>query len=509
MGIHLANGAAGIRALWREPAPLRAVARLDAYPWFVVGTVCIGAFMGQVDASIAQLVLPELEPEFHASVGAVAWVSVAYLLVVAAMLPVFGRLADMLGRKLLYCIGFLVFVTGSGLCGLAPSLEMLIGARVLQGLGAGLLGANSLAIVVTAAGDARRGRALGMLAAAGAIGLSAGPALGGLLIGLFNWRWVFWINVPAGLLGALIGLLVLPQTERQRTPGRFDLIGAGLLIPALALLLLALNEGGRAGLGSSLLIGPILAFLALLIGFVRREQRTKSPLIDLGLFRNPVFVAGNAVGLLAYAILFGVFFLMPFVLERVYGDSPLTAGLRLTVIPAAMGLAAPASGALYDRHGARSLRVIGMLAVLGSLLLLSFFIDGNAARLPFVTAALALFGIGEGMFTAPNNSAVMGSAPATETGQAGGLLNMMRTLGMSLGISIASVILARQLPVLTDRAGATLGVPAHDLIRAATAAFAAFAALAGVAALLSLVRASRQNPEPTGRRRALDIAVRE
>jgi MFS family permease len=126
-------------------------------------------------ASIAQLVLPELEPEFHASVGAVAWVSVAYLLVLAATLPIFGRLADMLGRKLLYCIGFLVFVTGSGLCGLAPTLEMLIGARVLQGLGAGLMSANSVAIAVTAAGDARRGRALGVQAAAQAVGLSARP----------------------------------------------------------------------------------------------------------------------------------------------------------------------------------------------------------------------------------------------------------------------------------------------------------------------------------------------
>ena len=312
MGIHLPSGAAGIRALWREPPPLLAVARLDAYPWFVVGTVCIGAFMGQVDASIAQLVLPELEPEFHAPIGAVAWVSVAYLLVVAAMLPVFGRLADMLGRKLLYCIGFLVFVIGSGLCGLAPSLEMLIGARVLQGLGAGLLQANSVAIVVTAAGDARRGRALGVQAAAQAVGLSVGPALGGLLIDLFNWRWVFWINVPAGLLGALIGVLVLPRTERRDNPGRFDLIGAGLLVPALVLLLLALNEGGSAGFGSWLLIGPILVFLALLIGFVRREQRTESPLLDLSLFRNSVFVAGNAAGLLSYAILFGAF-----------GDAPL------------------------------------------------------------------------------------------------------------------------------------------------------------------------------------------
>ena len=380
----------GILAVWREPAPLRALARLDVYPWLVVGTVCIGAFMGQVDASIAQLVLPELEPEFHASVSAVAWVSVAYLLVVAAMLPVFGRLADMLGRKLLYSAGFLVFVTGSALCGLAPSLGMLIGARVLQGLGAGLLQANSVAIIVAAAGDARRGRALGLQSAAQAVGLSVGPALGGLLINILGWRWVFWVNVPAGLLGALLGTLILPQTEQRRNLGRFDLAGALLLVPALALLLLALSEAGRAGLGSWQLIGPIVAALVLLTGFIRRERRTNPRLIDLSLFRNVVFVAGNTAGLLSYAILFGAFFVLPFVLERAYGDSALAAGLRLTVIPAALGLIAPVSGALYDRLGARLPTVIGMLAVLGSLLALTFTINGNAGLLPFATAMRSL-----------------------------------------------------------------------------------------------------------------------
>jgi len=190
-------------ALGYEPAPLRAVARLDSYPWFVVGTVCIGAFMGQVDASIAQIVLPELELEFHARVGAVAWVAIAYLLVVAAMLSVFGRLADMLGRKLMYCGGFLIFVAGSALCGLAPSLGMLIGARVLQGLGACLLQANSVAIIVAAAGAARRGRALGLQSAAQAVGLSVGPALGGFVIDALGWRWVFWLNLPVGLLGGV------------------------------------------------------------------------------------------------------------------------------------------------------------------------------------------------------------------------------------------------------------------------------------------------------------------
>ena len=457
--------------IWREPAPLCGVARLDCYPWLVVGTVCIGAFMGQVDASIAQLVLPEVEREFHASIGAAAWVSIAYLLVVAAMLPVFGRLADMVGRKLLSCGGFVVFVTGSGLCGLAPSLDTLVGARVLQALGAGLLQANSVAIIVAAAAEARRGRALGLQSAAQAVGLSAGPGLGGFLIAALGWRRVFWINLPVGLLGAALGLLVLPRTEQPpcaATPSAatFDLAGAVLLVPSLGLLMFALNEAGHAGFRSPLLIGPLLVGLLLLIGFVRREQRTISPLLDLGLFRNAVFVAGNVAGLLSYATLFGAFFVLPFVLEQAYGDSSLTAGLRLTVIPAALGLVAPLSG----------------------LLALSFAIEAD--RLTLATASLALFGIGQGLFTAPNNSAIMASAAPEQSGQAGGVLFVMRSLGMSLGISLASVILAWQLPVLPGRPQATLGIPAQLLVQGAVASFIAFAALAGVAALLCFVRRS-------------------
>jgi MFS family permease len=196
--------------------------------------------------------------------------------------------------------------------------------------------------------------------------------------------------------------------------------------------------------------------------------------------------------LLSYAILFGAFFVLPFVLERAYGDSPLTAGLRLTVIPAALGLVAPLSGSLYDRFGARLLTVSGMLAVVVGLLALSFALE--AGRLTLATDSLALFGIGQGLFTAPNNSAIMATAAAEESGQAGGLLMVMRSLGMSVGISLASVMLAWQLPVLPGQSQATHGIRAHVLVRGAVASFIALAALAGIAALLCFVRAEDDAP---------------
>src|SRR5262245_62502758 len=192
--------------------------------------------MGQVDSSIAQMRLPRLEYEFGARLSTVSWVAIVYLLAMAAFLPIFGRLADMVGRKLLYTGVFLLFVLGSALCGLAPDLPVLIAFRVLQAIGAALLSSNSVAIIVAAAGPERRGRALGIQSAAQASGLSAGPALGGLVLDTLGWQWVFWINVPVGLVGAVLGWLVIPLTNDIPRERRFYWKGALQIVPALTAL---------------------------------------------------------------------------------------------------------------------------------------------------------------------------------------------------------------------------------------------------------------------------------
>ena len=473
---------------WHEPAPLSFLARRPSYPWMIVGTVCIGAFMGMLDASIAQLVLPELEIEFRARVSQVSWVAVAYLLTVAALLPIFGRLADLMGRKLLYCGGFLLFIFGSALCGFAPDLPALVAARVFQGVGAALAQANSVAIILAAVGDRRRGRAIGVQAAAQAVGLSAGPALGGLLISSLGWRWVFFINVPVGLLGTILGLLILPQTRREAVTARFDWGGAILLTPALTALMTAVNEAARWGLASPALIGCLLLAVGLLAGFIWRELKSDSPLLDLSLFRDLGFSAGNLAGLLASGTLFGMFFLLPVAFERIYRLSSLEAGFRLTVIPIMIGCLAPVSGRLSDRLGPRALTVGGMAMILAGLLLLLAALDGSPDMLWLVTLALAVFGIGQGLFTAPNNSAIMAGVPQGETGEAGGLLNLMRSLGTSTGIATAAAVLSWQLAALPGHSAGTLHAPRADLIAASHAVIAVFAGFALIAGAASLVR---------------------
>ncbi len=485
----------------REPGPLSALAALPSYPWLVVGTVCIGAFMGQLDASIAQLVLPTLQATFKASLPDVSWIALGYLLVLAATLPIFGRLADIFGRKILYTGGFLIFILGSALCGFAPSLAFLIGARVLQALGAGLLQANSVAIITAAAGPERRGRAIGVQGAAQAIGLSLGPALGGLLIQAIGWRWVFWINVPAGIVGTILGWFVLPRTQGLRHGERgFDWWGASLLAPTLALILLALSEVSNWGATSPAFVVSILGGFALLATFVWHERYAKPPLVDLDLFRSHAFSAGNAAGLISYGLLFGVFLLLPFALERGYSDSPFAAGLRLTAIPLALGIAAPLSGAFSDRLGPRPLTFAGMMLAAVSLAVLAFSLNGSAQTLPLLTAMLILFGVGQGLFTAPNNSAIMGAAPSHRLGAAGGVLNVTRTLGTSLGVAIASALLAWRIDAFPGIARTTLSAPPHELLTGIRDVLYLFAFLAVAAAAISLLRGKPPSMDPRRRK---------
>jgi EmrB/QacA subfamily drug resistance transporter len=477
-----------------EPAPLQLVARRSWYPWLVVGVTCIGGFIGQLDASIVQLALPTLEREFGASLDAVSWVAIAYLLALASSLPIFARLSEIKGRKLLYLAGYALFTLASALCGLVSDLRLLIACRAIQGIGGALLGANSITILVKAAGPGRLGRAMGLFAAAQAVGISAGPVIGGLILAELGWRWIFLVSVPFGLAGVIVGWLALPQTPQPTASKRFDWQGALLLTPALTSVILMLNEGQAWGFKSAAMLWVLLVAIIFLPLFVWREWQQPDPLIDLHLFRSPAFSGGLAAVSLSYALLYSMFFLMSFLFIHGLNESPTLAGLHLALIPIALGLVAPISGSIYARVGARTMTTSAMLLCICALGVLSRSLAGH----PYgVMGALALFGVGLGMFIAPNNSATIAAAPGTRTGEAGGMLNLMRALGCAVGIATTSVTFSWRLYVFTGNGHKTTDVPTGILL-AATAdvlwVLGGFAVAAAGCALLrdAVAQRSRQ-----------------
>jgi len=419
------------RALVLEREPLPSLTRKGWYPWLVVATVCVGAFIGQLDASIMSLVLPALEEAFHRPLSQVQWVALAYLLVLIGFLIPLGRLADNFGRKALYTLGFLVFIAGSALCGFAPGLPVLIGARVLQGVGAAMLQANSVAIITATVPETTLGRAIGVQGVAQALGLAVGPAVGGFLIGWLDWRWVFFINVPVGILGSALAWVALPRTSGGGRGERVSGWGTLLLFTGLAVLLLALSFLHAAGY-----LLPVSA--ALLLGFWALERWGAAPLLKPAVLRAPGLLAGLTAALLSYAVLFGGLLAVPLLLERVFGATPGQAGLVLTVVPVTLALVAEGGGLLSDRYGTRLPTVTGMGFAVGGLMLMEGI---RSASDPRLFAGLALLGVGMGLFIPANNAGVMRAAPTASLGLTGGLINMMRGLGASLGIALVSAVL--------------------------------------------------------------------
>jgi MFS family permease len=404
-----------------------------AAPWLAVATVCFGAFMGQLDASIVTLAFPALHRQFAAPLAAVQWVSLAYLVTLVALLIPAGRLADAAGRKLVYLYGFMVFTVASAACGLAPTLGALVGFRILQALGAAMLQANSVALVTTSVPRAQLRAALGVQAAAQALGLALGPTLGGLLVATVGWRWVFGINVPVGVVAVVAGRYLLPRT-REHTPlalGALDWPGLVLLAAAATAGLLAISAGSGLTLPAWMALALAVLTLAAAGGFVWRERHANEPLLDLELLgRGGVGVA--LVGALGgYLVLFGPLVLVPVVLVEV-GVATQHAGLVLTALPAGFALAATLGGRLPLLGGDRRRHGTGALLAAAGLAVLTL----APLTLLVLTVALAVVGLGLGVFTPANNAMIMAAIPARASATGGGLVNLARGLGTALGVAL-------------------------------------------------------------------------
>jgi EmrB/QacA subfamily drug resistance transporter len=416
-------------------------ARLREWPhaWLLaVGTVCFGAFMGQLDASIVTLTYRPLRAEFHASLAGVQWVSLAYLLALTALLIPVGRLADIHGRKLTYLYGFVVFTVTSAVCGVAPSLGVLIGSRVVQAIGAAMLQANSVALVATSAPPHRMRAALGIQAGAQATGLALGPTVGGLLVSTLGWRWVFGINIPVGVLGVVAGIYLLPRTRGRAPTAGLDRSGLLLLATATTSLLLGISVASGLSLPGWVAIVLLGISAAAAVGFVLRQRRAAAPLIQLALLRTRAVTVGLLGALCGYLVLFGPLVLIPVVLTD-GGFSELHAGLVLTALPAGFALAAIGAERLLPRSWTDRTRATLGAAV--SIAVLAGLLTAPPTTGWLVTL-LALLGVALGTFTPANNTLVMGAIPAQSAATGGGLVNMTRSLGTALGVALVTLALS-------------------------------------------------------------------
>jgi EmrB/QacA subfamily drug resistance transporter len=462
--------------------------------WLILSAVSVGTFMATLDGSIVNIALPSIQAAFGVDLAVVEWVSIAYLVVVGSVLLPFGRLGEVVTFRRVYLVGFAVFTTASVLCGAAPGPGALIAFRIVQGIGAGMLQAMGPAIVARTFGPGERGRALGLNAISVSLGLTLGPVLGGALTEFASWRGVFLVNLPIGILAILWASRVLPD-ERRSVGQTFDIPGAALSGTALLTLLLALTQGESLGWTSPVILALLATAAVAMALFLWVERRTSQPLIDLRLFAIRAFSAGNASVVIAFAGLFTATFLLPFLLERGAGYTPLEAGILLTPIPVIGAIVAPFSGALSDRIGSRLPASIGIAVMAVGLLSLSQLEPGFG---PIdLVWRLALIGLGQGLFMSPNSSSVLSSVPTPRIGTASGTLAQMRIDGQALGIAASGAIVAARMSVhLSELSGLS---PAEAAARAMALGIRDAFVVAGVVCAFgiatSLVRGGAA-PEP-------------
>lgn len=404
----------------------------------------IGAFMSPFDGSVVTVAIPSIASSIRLGLEAAVWVPLAYLLLLTVLLINVGRLADLHGRKRFYILGFAIFTIGSVLCGASTTDLQLISFRALQGTGAAFIAANSTAIVTDVFPTEGRGRALGINTMAVYFGLTVGPLLGGILVQDFGWRSIFFVNVPIGILVITLSSLKLRQNTPNVSGAKFDLAGATTLSVALATSLIVLTFGATYGWLSAPTLLLAAVGVAMLLLFLHIEKGSKFPTLDLALFtRNRLFAAANATAFLSYIAVIGVTLTIAIYLETIKGLSPETTGLYLIAQAVPMALFSPMSGWLSDHFGSRSLSTVGMGCVSLGLFLLSE-LNAESPGLD-VILRLVIVGIGFGLFSSPNTSAVMGSVRQEKLGVAAGTLGTMRFMGQSIGLAMLGAVMATTL----------------------------------------------------------------
>lgn len=413
-------------------------AKVQKDRWMILLAVGLFTFMSTLDGSIVNIALPTMIKEMHIPANQAEWIVSIYLMVVCSLLLLFGKIGDSYGKIKVFRIGTFIFVFGSFLCGLNLGLPFLLGARSLQALGASMTMSTNNGIITEIFPLSDRGKALGFIGSFVSLGSIAGPGIGGILLAHLGWSYIFWINVPIGLLTILLGKFVLPK-DFSMDRMKIDYKGFLLFTLFIFSFFAAIFIGQEIGFGKPVILGLFALALVSIAAFIRLELKLPNPLLSLRLFKNMDFSVSLFTAFLIFVVMFFFNVIAPFYLQNARGLAPNTAGYILMVFPILQVFVAPIAGGVSDKIGPELLTLLGLLLMSAGQL--GFVITQEHTPLWIFMIFIALMGIGNGMFQAPNNTIVMSTVEKQDLGIAGGLNALARNFGMVSGISLATTAL--------------------------------------------------------------------
>jgi len=413
--------------------------------WWTLGAVAFGLFMIMLDNTVVFVALASIQSDLHISTSELEWVVNGYALTFAVLMLTGGKLADLFGRRRIFIVGLTIFTASSLACGLATGASFLIGARIVQGVGAALMNPATLSIITATFPPRQRGTAIGIWVGVSAMALAIGPLIGGILTEQINWSWIFFINVPVGIAGIIVSRLVIAESRDESEEQRLDL--PGLLASGAGLFALSygLIEANTYGWGSARILGSFAIAAVALVTFVLLEMYQRVPMLDLSLFKNSTFTGANVTMLLVALAMFGVFFFNSLFLGQVLGYSPIQTGATFLPMTVLIVFVAPLAGRFSDKIGSRWLMGAGLVLLSASLI--SFSMLDASSNFWNILPGLILGGFGMSLAMTPTTAAAMSSVPVDKAGVGSAVLNSMRQVGGSLGIALMGAIVATSVNV--------------------------------------------------------------
>lgn len=406
--------------------------------WIILFNVVLMTFMCCLDSSIVNVALPVMSDKLSVTMGSIEWVVTSYLIVISATILIYGRLGDMKGKTNVFKFGIVLFTIGSLLCGISNSLALLILARVVQAIGAAATMATSQGIITQVFPSNERGRALGLSGAVVALGTMVGPPLGGLIVSVFSWKYIFLINVPIGIFTFIMSTKTFPRAIKNREE-KLDIKGAVLFSVSIIALFGALNEGKEFGYTNIIIILGFLLALILFIIFIIIEKNEEMPLLHLQIFENKLFSISIFCGFISFIAISCSNIIQPFYLQDVMKLSPAATGMFMMAYPIVLSIVAPVSGYLSDKIGSEFLTFIGLCLTSVGLFLMATLNEHSS--LVIMCIFIATMSLGNGLFQSPNNSLIMSTVSKSKLGIAGSINALVRNLGMVFGISLSTTML--------------------------------------------------------------------